>query len=131
MAVHHGKNGLVKIGAATALEVTKWTIREQVATDDTTAMGKAAQTHVTGIPGWSGSLDANTDYEDDTGQGALTIGASVTIGLYSDGSAAGKTFFSGTATVTEIGRDTSFSAKVTATFSFQGNGALVRSEVPA
>ena len=85
MAVHHGKNGKVKLGVNLVAAVTKFSVTETVGDTDTTAMGDTAQTHIVGIPGWSGKIEGHYDPANTTGQVALTIGASVTIGLYTDG----------------------------------------------
>ncbi|MBX9456124.1 MAG: hypothetical protein KL863_08935 [Rhizobium sp.] len=129
MAVHHGKNGKVKLTTNVVAETTSWSINESVGVSDTTSMGDTAQTHLTGIPGWSGSVDCNYDPADTNGQNALTIGASVTIGFYSDGDGSGKQYFSGTASVTGLGRQGAMGEKVTASFSFTGNGALTSATV--
>lgn len=129
MSVHHGKNGKAKIGSSLIVETTKWSLEETVDSADTTAQGDAARKHLTGIPGWSGSIDGNYDPSDATGQEALTIGASVVLGLYSDGDAAGKVYRTGTASITGITREVPVGGQVTVSFSFQGNGALTRSVV--
>jgi hypothetical protein len=123
MAVHHGKNGKVKIGSDAVANITKWSINESVEVADTTGMGDAAQTHVAGIPGWSGSMEGNYNPVD-TGQEAIDIGASISVGLYSDGDATGKRYFTGTATITSIATDGDMKSAVKFTANFQGNGAL-------
>ncbi len=91
MAVHHGKLGKVKIGTTnTVAEVTKFSISESVSTADATSMGDTAETHTVGIPSWSGKIEANYDPADTNGQVALTIGASLTLGLYTEGDGTGK-----------------------------------------
>ncbi|SEH51401.1 hypothetical protein SAMN05216228_100218 [Rhizobium tibeticum] len=124
MAVHHGKNGKVKIGANAVAAVQKWSINQNVEVADTTVMGDAWQTHLVGIPGWSGSVEALYDPADATGQVALVVGASVSLGLYSDGDVATKKYFNGTATVTSVPVETDMKGPVKITFNFQGNGAL-------
>lgn len=131
MAVHHGKNGKVKLSTNAVAEITKWSCKEGISTADTTAMGDAAETHLTGIPNWSASVEGNYDPADTNGQVALTIGASVTLGLYSDGDASGKTFRTGTASVTAINHEASMGDRVTFSVELLGNGALSISTVPA
>lgn len=129
MAVHHGKNGKVKLGNNVVAETTKFSVSETVAVADTTAQGDTAQTHLTGIPGWSAKVEGNYDPADTTGQAALTIGASVTIGLYSDGDATGKRYLTGTASVTAINFETPVNDRVTFSIDLTGNGALTKSTV--
>lgn len=124
MALHHGKNGKVKIGSNAVASTQKWSINQNVEVADTTAMQDSWQTHVIGIPGWSGSVEALYDPADTTGQVALTIGASVTLGLYSDGDGTGKKYYTGTATVTSIPLEVDMKGAVKISFNFQGNGAL-------
>ena len=131
MTVHHGKNGKVKIGANAIGHVQKWSVNQNVEAADTTAMGASWQTHLTGIPGWSGSVECLYDPADTTGQVALEIGDSVTLGLYSDGDAATKKYFSGTASVTSIPVETDMKGPVKISFNFQGNGALTIETVSA
>jgi hypothetical protein len=130
MAKRHGKEGVVKIGANT-MKTTKWTLEESVDVADSTAQGDTAKSHLVGIPGWSGSADAWMDKTEATGQGALTIGASVTLNLYDDGVGAGQTYHSGTATVTRISRNVDIGSTISVSFAFEGNGALTHPTVSA
>lgn len=131
MAVHHGKNGKVKLGANAVGSVQKWSLNQNVEASDTTVMGDDWQGHLVGIPGWSGSLECLYDPADTLGQVALVIGASVTINLYSDGDAVSKKFYTGTASVTSIPVETDMKGPVKISFNFQGNAALTISTVPA
>ena len=124
MAVHHGKNGKVKLGVNLVAAVTKFSVTETVGDSDTTAMGDTAQTHIVGIPGWSGKIEGNYDPANTTGQVALTIGASVSIGLYTDGDASGKKYLSGTASVVNVDREASYTDRATFSIDIKGNGAL-------
>ncbi|MDR7220356.1 hypothetical protein [Aminobacter aminovorans] len=130
MAVHHGKNGKVKLATDLVAETTKWSVAESVAVADTTAQGDLAQTHLPGIPGWSAKIEGNYDPADADGQVVLAIGASVQLGLYSDGDGVGKKYFTGTATVisrtieSDMGDATKFSVDLT------GNGPLTIATVP-
>jgi hypothetical protein len=130
MGLRHGKDGIVKVGANTVTETKRWTLRETVDTADSTAQGDAAKKHIAGIPGWDGTAVVLMDKADTTGQGALTIGASVTLNLYDDGTTTGAKYHSGTATVHEIGRTVDMGSVVEISFSFLGNGALTHPTVP-
>ena len=129
MASHHGKNGIVKFSTNSVGEVDKWSCDESVDTADSTAMGDTARTHIAGIPGWSGSFSAKYDPADTNGQVAATIGASVSLGLYSDGGATGKKYLSGTATITKRTIDADMGDMVKISCEFLGNGALSISTV--
>ncbi len=129
MGTSHGKEGKVKLGTDTVAETTKWSLTQTVPVADTTAQGDTAATHIAGIPNWSGSVEALYDPADTNGQAALTIGASVSLKLYPDGDASGKTEQSGTATVTSIQQDSDVGDANKIVFSFQGNGALATATV--
>lgn len=129
MAKSHGKNGKVKLSTNVVAETTKWSLNETVDFADSTAQGDAAMTHLTGIPGWSGSIEALYDPADTNGQAALTIGASVSVELYHDGDAAGKTYRSGTASVTGIQLDSAMGDVNKIVFTIQGNGPLASGTV--
>ena len=129
MPVHHGKNGKIKLASNTVAEVTGFSVNETVAVSDTTSMGDTAQTHLTGIPGWTASVDGNYDPADTTGQNMLTIGAAVTVGFYTDGDGTGKKYLSGAASVTSVGRTASMTERVTFSIGLTGNGALTSATV--
>jgi len=129
MGTHHGKNGVVKVGANAVAEVQNFSVTEQVSTADDTAMGDADETHLVGIKSWNGNLSCSWDETDATGQEALTVGASVNLGLYPEGSGSGASYLSGTATVTQITLDVKRDGVVTRAFDFKGNGALAHSNL--
>ncbi len=129
MASHIGRDGIVKVGANTVAEVKSFSIEESADTVETTKMTDTARSHAITLTSFSGSLDCFWDETDTTGQGALTIGASVTLALYPEGDTAGDSFYSGTALVTGVSRSASFDGMVEASISVQGTGALTADTV--
>jgi len=131
MATHWGVEGVVKVGSVTIAEVTQFEVTSSVAPVVDTSLGDTWETHIasSGIKSWSGSLTCHWDETDTTGQGALTIGASVTLNLYPEGSTTGDIYYSGTASITELGVSVTEGDTIKRTFSFKGNGALVESTV--
>lgn len=129
MAKSHGKGGLVQFGANDVGNVTRWTLDEQVTADDTTAQGDTAMTHIVGIPGWSGTIEGWYDPADTNGQVAATIGASLTVKFYTDTDASGKTFKTGTASVTGVNWESAKDAINSFSINVTGNGALTTSTV--
>ena len=129
MATHHGKLGVVKVGSNTVAEVVEWDVEETVDTVEDTAQGDTAMTHLAGIPGWTGNLRCHWDETDTNGQQAMTIGASVTLNLYPEGTGSGAKYKTGTATITKVGIGVSHQGVVSREFSFQGNGALTEAAV--
>tara|TARA_R100001086_G_scaffold41712_3_gene18318 strand:- start:12508 stop:12897 length:390 start_codon:yes stop_codon:yes gene_type:complete len=124
MATHKGSEGLVKIGSNTVAEVTGFSFDETCDTIEDTQLSDSARTFVADYTSFSGSIDCMFDETDSTGQGAMTSGASVALDLFPEGDGSGDTYFSGTAIITSISRANAQGAMVTASFSFQGTGAL-------
>ena len=129
MANHAGSEGVVMVGANTVAEVRDWSLTETAEVIDDTTMGDSARTKKPSLTSASGSLTAFWDETDTTGQGAMTIGAEVTLNLYPEGSTSGDTFATGSAIVTELGKSGASEGMVEATFSFEFNGAVVWGDV--
>jgi hypothetical protein len=124
MANHTGSEGVVKVGANTVAEVRDWSLSETADTIEDTAMGDSARTRKAGLTSASGSISAFWDEADTTGQGAMTVGAEVTLNLYPEGATSGDTYATLSAIITEAGVSASFDGMVEATFSFEANGAV-------
>lgn len=129
MATHHGKDGVVKIGANAVAEVTEFDLNIQADRADDTAMGDAWKTHLVGLKSWSGNVKCHWDETDTNGQVAMTEGASVSLALYPEGADSGDSYFSGTATISSVQVSASRDGVVSASFAFEGNGALTRATV--
>lgn len=129
MATHHGKNGVVKVGANAVAEVQEWSTTRTVGTVDDTAMGDTDETHLVGIKSWNGTLKCSWDETDVNGQQLLVEGASIVLNLYPEGTGAGATYETGTATITEVTRTVNRSNIVERSFNFKGNGALTETTV--
>lgn len=130
MATHKGSEGVVKVGTDTVAEITGWSLDETADTIEDTALSDSAKTFLSDLTSWTASADAHWDETDTTGQGALTSGATVTLNLYPEGDVTGDTFWSGSAIVTSISRSGAIGSTISASFSFQGTGALTESTVP-
>ena len=123
MAVHKGSEGTVHVGTDAVAEIRSYSVEETADTLETTSMGDAARTHLASLTSFSGSIDVYWD-EADTAQTALTVGTSVTIKFYPEGTASSAKYYSGTAIVTGVSRSASFDGLVEASISVQGTGAL-------
>lgn len=130
MATHIGRDGIVKVGANAVAEVRSFSIEETGDTVEDTVMTDTARTFVPTLTSFTGSADVYWDESDTTGQGALSVGSSVTIGFYPEGDTTGDTYYSGTAIVTGVSRSASFDGMVEASISLQGSGALTESTAP-
>lgn len=129
MATHAGSEGTVKVGANAIAEIRSFSIEETADTIEDTTMGDGARTYKPSLTSFSGSVDVFWDETDSTGQGALTIGAEVTLNLYPEGSTIGDTYLSGSAIVTSRSISSSFDGMVEMSISVQGNGALTTDTV--
>jgi len=127
MATHIGRDGIVKVGANAVAEVRSFSIEETGDTVEDTVMTDTARTFVPTLTSFTGSADVYWDETDTTGQGALTVGSSVTIGFYPEGDTTGDTYYTGTAIVTGVSRSASFDGMVEASITLQGSGALTES----
>ena len=123
MAIHKGSEGTVHVGTDAVAEIRSYSVEENADTLETTSMGDTARTHLASLTSFSGSLDVYWD-EADTAQIALTVGTSVTIKFYPEGTASSAKYYSGTAIVTGVSRSASFDGLVEASISVQGTGAL-------
>lgn len=124
MATHAGSEGTVKVGANAIAEIRSFSIEQSADTLEDTTMGDSARTYKPSLTTFTGSVDVLWDENDTTGQGALTIGAEVTLNLYPEGAVTGDTYLSGTAIVTGRTINSSYDGLVEMSISVQGSGAL-------
>lgn len=124
MANRTSSAGLVTIGGNTVAEITSYTIDESVTTIDDSEMTDTAETHKTDITSWSGSIECFWDKADTTGQGAMTIGASISVVFLPEGNTTGNVSRSGTATIESKSMALSKGSMITQSFTLKGNGAL-------
>lgn len=129
MATHTGSEGTVKVGSNAIAEIRSFSIEESADTLEDTTMGDTARTYKPSLTSFSGSVDVFWDETDTTGQGALTIGAEVTLNLYPEGDTSGDTYLTGSAIVTGRSVSSSFDGLVEMSISVQGNGALTQTTV--
>jgi predicted secreted protein len=129
MATHAGSEGTVKVGSNAIAEIRSFSIEETADTLEDTTMGDTARTYKSSLTSFSGSVDVLWDETDSSGQGALTIGASVTLNLYPEGDAASDTYLTGSAIVTGRSISSSYDGLVEMSITVQGNGALTTTTV--
>ena len=123
MAIHKGSEGTVHVGTDAVAEIKSYSVEETSDTVETTSMGDSARTHLASLTSFSGSLDVLWD-EEDTAQIALTVGTTVTLKFYPEGTATSAKYYEGSAIVTGVTRSASFDGLVEASISVQGTGAL-------
>jgi hypothetical protein len=126
MATHTGSEGTLKVGANTIGEIRSFSISESADTLEDTSMGDAARTYKPSLTTFTGSVDVFWD-EADSGQMAMTVGASITFSAYPEGATAGDKYYTGSAIVTGLTINSSFDGMVEASITLQGTGALTLS----
>ena len=129
MANHKGSEGVAKVGSNTIAEIKDFSLSETAETIDDTTMGDSARTKQVGLTTASGSMTAFWDETDTSGQGAMTVGASVTLNLYPEGATTGDNFATLTALITEKGVSTTLDGMVETTVSFEATGAVTWADV--
>lgn len=125
MATFHGKDGVVKVGANTALEVRSFSCEQSASTADDTVMGDAWDTHLITRNSWTASIECYWDDAATANVGLLLVGTSVSLSLYPEGTTVGDYELAGTATVETVSTSLSHDGVVEVSFTCKGNGALV------
>ena len=129
MAVHAGSEGTIKIGSNAVAELLSYNLTESIDLIEKTAIADSFRSYTTGKGSWSGEVSTNWDETDSSGQGAMTIGASVTLNVYPEGADSGDTYYQGTAIITSIDRSADAEGLVTATYGVTGTGGLTAATV--
>jgi len=124
MATHVGTSGVVKVGTDTVAEVTGFTIDETSDTVEDTSLTDTSKTYKTLRSDATGTIECHWDETDSTGQGALTVGASVTLNLYPEGADAADTYYTGTALVTGVSQNVSLDGVIARTITVQFSGGV-------
>lgn len=124
MATHHGKLGTCKVGANTVAEIKSWSLDESADTVEDTAMGDSSKTYLVGTTDASGTITCHWDETDTTGQGAMTVGASITLNLYPEGADSGDYFATMTALINSVGVSVDMGDVIERSFGFQASGGV-------
>ena len=124
MATHTGSQGTVKVGSNAVAELKNWTLDQSQDTVETTKLGDTTKTFSITQSSSSGTMDCFWDETDSSGQGAMTIGATVTLNLYPEGATSGDTYYTGTAIITSIGVAQTHDGIVERSIGFQVTGAV-------
>lgn len=124
MATFRGRDGVVEVGSDAVLKLQSWEYTETVGTIEGDAMGDTWMSRKSDLKDASGSI---TYFEDDTsasnGQTGLTLGAEVTLKLYSQGDGTGKTYRTGPAIISEVSHPVAKGDMVTISCSWVANGS--------
>ena len=119
---YSGKDGVVKVSTTTVAEVTDFDYDEEDDLDEDTAKGDANKSYKVGYKDGGGTITCHFDPTNTGGQKALRAGATVTLTLYPNGTAAagGNVKLSGSVIIQGHGVKSPQSGIMGATFRFKG-----------
>jgi hypothetical protein len=123
MATHTGSEGFVHINTDLLGELKSWSISESAGMIETTTLSSTSKSFAKGATEWSGSCECFLD-EGDTAQSALTVGVTITVKFYFEGSDTADKYYSGSALVESIERSGTIDDVTNTSFSFKGTGVL-------
>lgn len=129
MATHTAANGVIKVGSDDIAEITGYSLEYVSDTTEDTTIGDTARTYISTLKSFTASLDAFWDETDTNGQGALTVGSSITFSIYPEGDTSGDTYYTGSGIITGRTITSSVGEMITASFTVQGSGDLTESTV--
>lgn len=129
MAINAGNDGAVYVGANAVASIDSFNISQNVDEVESTAMGDTYKSFLQTFLEWTTECNMWWDPTDTNGQGALTIGATVTLNLYPNGNGSGEKYYTGEAIVTALGTEVSRGAMISRSASFRGTGALTEATV--
>ena len=123
MATHHGKDAVVHVGWTNIGKATGFTVDTTHDVVEDTALGSSMKSYVVGRGTFTASIDMNFD-DDDTAQGTLVQGSSLSFEFMPEGSGSGEQKLSGTGIVTGMSVGVTLDGVTTRTVTVQGNGGL-------
>tara|TARA_R100001463_G_scaffold127936_1_gene186277 strand:- start:144 stop:530 length:387 start_codon:yes stop_codon:yes gene_type:complete len=123
MATHHGKDAVVHVGGTSIGQATGFTVDTTHDVVEDTALGSSMKSFVVGRGTFTASIDMNFD-DDDTAQGNLVQGSSLSFEFMPEGSGSGEQKLSGTGIVTGMSVGVTLDGVTTRTVSLQGTGGL-------
>jgi len=123
MATHHGKDAVVHVGGTNIGQATGFTVDTTHDVVEDTALGSSMKSFVVGRGTFTASIDMNFD-DDDTAQGNLVQGSSLSFEFMPEGSGSGEQKLSGTGIVTGMSVGVTLDGVTTRTVSIQGTGGL-------
>jgi len=127
MATHTGVEGTVKVGSVAIAEIRSFSVEETGDVIDDSTMGDTARTYLAGLKTYTASIDCLWDEINTTGQGAMTVGSTITLNLYPEGASTGDVYYTGSAIVTGRTITASYDGLVELSITCQGSGALTQS----
>jgi len=126
MATYTGNDGVVKIGTNTVAEVTSFTVTENADRVEDTALGDTNRTYKSGLSDVSGTIECHYDDTDTSGQGAMTVGSTVSLVLWPLGAGTGNPEWTVSATILGINTTVQFNEIIGASFEWGAAGTLTK-----
>jgi predicted secreted protein len=123
MATHLGREGIIKLSSTTIGELRNYALAQSSDTVEDTVIGDTFRTRKATLKAWSVNGDLYWDLED-AGQIALTVGSSVTVNLYPEGTTTVATYYTGGGIVTKFDVSAAFDGMVEGSITIEGNGTL-------
>ena len=123
MATHHGKDAVVHVGGTSIGQATGFTVDTTHDVVEDTALGSSMKSFVVGRGTFTASIDMNFD-DDDSAQGNLVQGSSLSFEFMPEGSGSGEQKLSGSGIVTGMSVGVTLDGVTTRTVSLQGTGGL-------
>lgn len=130
MATISGNDGVVKVGTTAIAKVTAFTLNMSANMERDDGMGEAWQSSKAGKKRWTGTINFRYD-EADGGQDLVEVGDEGTGNFYPAGDAAGKKYWTGDFTVSEVSHNQDQDDRVSWSVTVEGRGALTEATVSA
>jgi hypothetical protein len=124
MATHTGVAGVVKVGANIVAECTGFNIDESSDVVEDSQLTDTSKSYKVLRSDATGTVECHWDETDASGQGALTVGAEVTLNLYPEGADSGDTYYTGTAIVTGVSQAVTLDGIISRTINVQFSGGV-------
>ncbi|MCP4567639.1 MAG: hypothetical protein GY841_08675 [FCB group bacterium] len=121
MAAIHGKGGSITFTGLTPVEVTSWSADASVDMAEISAMGDSWKTYYPGLKDWTATVELIWDDGWDATDTTSLLGTTATLVLEMIDA---EDNIEGTAYCTGMSVNAGIDGVVTATFNFQGSGAL-------
>ncbi len=123
MANHLGREGSLQISATTVGELRNYAFAHSFDTVEDTTLGDTYRTRKATLGTWNLNADLFWD-EVNNGQIAITVGQTVTVALYPEGTAASSRYYTGSGVVTKFDISAAFDGMVEGSISVEGASVL-------
>ncbi len=127
MANHTGVEGTVKVGTNFIQELRSFSYKESADIIECTTINDTSKRYKSGIKSWDGEFSCFFDENDTTGQGALVIGAVVSLKMYPEGASSGDVYRYGDAHIVNVSVSIPTGGMIERSYTVTGDGELFTS----